>query len=180
MASLIAQVKLGSTSAQQILLNQFMPVLNRTAQQEMDPEERQDLLSDLQLALIQATQEYPGPDCESYPGYIKKLACFVLMHHQRARRKWKEAEERAACTLDSVYYASYDNHPAQEEMLRQALNALTDEEWLIIKRIILEERTLEDISRELGKSTSTIWNQKERALTKMRWAALVKEMRPEQ
>ena len=167
---LLPLARAGDKEAQLFLVTAFTPLVRKLASQERDLSLREDLVSTLKLAVLEAIRKYPGQDMDRFPGYLKKYLLQTLSYYKRRQVRQKRLHEKLN-TLERtnpVYIEDF-GRAERHRQLKEAYESLPPgERRLVYFAAIDDDSTWNDISREFGVPVSTLFRRYRKALRAMK------------
>ena len=168
---MVKRIRMGDKTAVEQLIGRFRYLIIKYSKGENDYEKRQDLVSLMIIATIEAARRYQDQDHNKqvFPGYVSRYLLYVLFNYQR---KESHLRQREGTVLDtglkeinsadrmSMYVFNLDMH--------RALQLLTREERKLIILHLIYDYTWQEIGMKLNGNKATLYSRYKKALTKLR------------
>ena len=156
---LLPLAKSGNKDAQLFLVTAFTPLVRKLASQERDLFLREDLVSTLKLAVLEAIRKFPGEDMDRFPGYLKKYLLQTLSYYKRKQVRRKRLQEKLN-TLERTnpVYVEDFGRKERHRRLKEAYETLPPEDRRLVYFAAMDEDTTwNDIQAHFKQPVSTLY-----------------------
>ena len=166
---MVKRIKAGDKAAVEQLISRFRFLIIKYSKSENDFEKRQDLVSLMIIAFIEAARKYQSRNQAVFPGYISKYLLYVLYNY---KRKESHLRQREGTALDDdmkeisgidrmgMYVFNMD--------MQRALQLLTKEEQQLIALHLIYDYTWQEIGEKFNENKATLYSRYKKALLKLR------------
>jgi RNA polymerase sigma-70 factor (ECF subfamily) len=166
--TLIAQALKGKKSAWLTLVKRYEKILyNYALRMVNNPADAMDLLQDIFIALFRNLSSFRGES--AFKSWLFKIAHYRCLEFYRRKRPMQSLDEvpeqednQTACLEKALFLKQQSN------ALLQAMQYLPIKQKLVVELKFFQQCTFEDISQQLGISTSTAKSQLYSALNKLK------------
>ncbi len=164
LSSLLERSRKGDEAAARELVEHLFPMVMKIIQGRLPRRESaEDLAQEVFLKMFSRLDQYRGTVPVSH--WVSRIAVNHCLNALRAERKrpewrWSDLSEDHQAVLRDLATADGDPHPSQalsaRELVEKLLASLSADDALLLRLLELEDRSVDEISRMTGWSSTRI------------------------